>query len=140
MSNDLPTNRPIGWWLKEADARIDAAFDVALSGTGVDRRGWQVLASARRGESTRGGLTAALGSFDPPDEVERVIDRYVSRGWLAQSGDLIRLTTVGAEEHEALVPVVAEVRRTVAEALSPKEYAVLTGLLARLAQALTPAP
>lgn len=31
--------RPIGWWLKEADARLDAAFDRALEGRGVDRRG-----------------------------------------------------------------------------------------------------
>lgn len=33
--------RPIGWWLKEADARLEAAFDNALAGQDVDPRGWR---------------------------------------------------------------------------------------------------
>jgi hypothetical protein len=40
--------RPIGWWLKEADARIDAAFDRVLEGFHTVRRSWQVLSSSAR--------------------------------------------------------------------------------------------
>jgi hypothetical protein len=36
------TQRPIGWWLKQLDARIEASFDAALADVGVDRRRWQI--------------------------------------------------------------------------------------------------
>ena len=45
MTNMQAMSRPVGWWLKEADARLDAAFDRTLAGRDVDRRGWQVLAT-----------------------------------------------------------------------------------------------
>ncbi len=39
MSGQEAMSRPIGWWLKEADRRIEAAFDDALRGTGWNRCG-----------------------------------------------------------------------------------------------------
>ncbi|MGA9749420.1 MAG: hypothetical protein WBQ50_18370 [Nocardioides sp.] len=131
--------RPIGWWLKEADARLDAAFDVALGSKGVDRRGWQVLASLSRGPSPRAQLLSALTSFDPPVVVDRVIDDLSSRGWIDDTTDSLQLSQAGSSQYAGLVPLVDDVRGRVAAALSDEEYLVLVGLLSRLVAALPPA-
>ncbi len=136
--SEQPLARPIGWWLKEADARLDAAFDAALEGKGVDRRGWQVLASLGRGPTPRAELVEALTSFDPPDVVGRVIDELGSRGWIDDTADSLRLTQVGSDQHAGLAPLVDGVRGQVAAALSKEEYVVLVGLLSRLVAALPP--
>jgi hypothetical protein len=39
MNDDEVLARPVGWWLEEADARINGAFDRALEGSAVTRRG-----------------------------------------------------------------------------------------------------
>ncbi|MGB7447878.1 MAG: MarR family winged helix-turn-helix transcriptional regulator [Ornithinimicrobium sp.] len=130
--------RPIGWWLKEADARLDAAFDVALESEGVDRRGWQVLASLSRGPSPRAQLVSALTSFDPPVVVDRVIDDLSSRGWIDDTADSLQLTQAGSSQYAGLAPLVDDVRGRVAAALSEEEYVVLVGLLSRLVAALPP--
>ena len=73
--------RPIGWWLKEADARLEAAFDVRLRAYGVtSRRGWQVLASAARAPVRRADLVADLSSFDSAATVEQLVDELARRG------------------------------------------------------------
>jgi len=64
MSDDQLLRRPIGWWLKEADARLDAAFDASLAVRGVDRRAWQVLATLARSATPRRKVAAVLASFD----------------------------------------------------------------------------
>lgn len=75
MSDEQALARPIGWWLKEAETRLNAAFDSALEDTEVDRRGWQILTSLRRGPTRRSDLISALASFDPPAEIDEIIDR-----------------------------------------------------------------
>ena len=97
MSVVRASTRPIGWWLKEADSRLDAAFDSALEGTYVDRRSWQVLASLSRGSTRRVELVTTLASFDPPAVVEEVVARLSSRGWIEESADLVPADSGGCQ-------------------------------------------
>ncbi len=136
MVDRQEVSSPIGWWLKEANARLDAAFEIALADTGVDRRGWQVLATLGRGQSTRADLSSALLSFDPPAVVALVIDGLVSAGCIEESAEGIALTTKGADRLVTLVPVVEGVRRQVTDALSAEEYIALIALLAQLIERL----
>jgi hypothetical protein len=128
--------RPVGWWLKEADALLDAAFDAALLGTEVDRRGWQILTTLARQPMGRPALLAALASFDPPEVVERAIVETLSRGWVEASGDVLRLTSAGSQKQQTLHPHVARVRDMVSAALPQEDYAQLVGLLARLVEGI----
>jgi len=139
MSDEQALTHPIGWWLKEADARLNAAFDFALQDTGVDRRGWQVLASLSRGPAQRSELVSTFASFDPPAAIEETIDRMNSQGWIEVSADITRLTQRGVEKQEALALVIDGVRQQVSTALPRPEYTALVGLLARLVDALPPA-
>lgn len=138
MTDEPALARPIGWWLKEADTRLNVALDAALAGTGVDRRGWQLLTSLSRQSSRRADLVGTLASFDPPAAIEEILDRLSSRGWIEDSTDVVRLTPTGAAKREALVPLVDGVREQVAAALPGPEYTVLVGLLSRLVEAFPP--
>lgn len=139
MSIEHALTPPIGWWLKEADTRLNAAFDSALCGTGVDRRGWQVLTSLSRAPIRRSDLDSTLASFAPPAEIEEIIDRMRSRGWVEESAHGAWLTSPGAAKQEALTPLVDGVRQQVAAALPAPEYTALVGLLSRLVEAFPPA-
>jgi DNA-binding MarR family transcriptional regulator len=136
MDNSEALPRPLGWWLKEADARLDAAFDRRLAGLGVDRRGWQVLASLARHPTSAEEIIASLSSFDPPATIEAVLDGLRSRGWIEDSAGLLRLTADGEREHAELAPLVDSVRAQVAAALPQNDYALLIDLLRRLVAAL----
>lgn len=131
--------RPVGWWLKEADARLDAAFDACFSARGADRRSWQVLATLARSPAPRTDVIASLASFDEPAVIEGVVDELERRGWVDISGGTLRLTQAGADEQAALIPLVERVRHQVATALPEDDYVKLVRLLARLVDGL-PSP
>jgi hypothetical protein len=131
--------RPVGWWLKEADRRLDRAFDRALEGFGSNRRSWQVLASLARQPQSRGLLVEHLAPFDPPAAVEAVIVELTGGGFVVEDAGLLRLTGEGAGLHAALSGPVGDVRRQVRGALPGGDYATLIRLLERLTAAL-PAP
>lgn len=133
MSEEHVLRRPIGWWLKEADARLDAAFAAALARHGVDRRAWQVLATLARSAAPRPEVVAGLAPFDAPAVVGEVVDDLRRRGWVVESSDgLLALTAEGRGEQRALAPLVDEVRDRVAAALPEEDYRTLVRLLARL--------
>lgn len=137
MDDRAAQRRPIGWWLKEADAGIERAFDDALEGTGVDRRRWQVLATAARGPVAEEFLAEALRSFDGTEALDAVLDDLDARGWLQRTGDGLALTPAGAEQQQALARRVDEVRGRVAAALPGEDYPTLVRLLSRLVEALS---
>ena len=107
MDDEQALRRPIGWWLKEADARLDAAFDNALADHDADRRAWQVLASLARSSTPRADVVRALAAFDQSAAVESVVDNLRSRGWVAEPDNVLRLTPDGARKQESLAPLVA---------------------------------
>lgn len=136
MTSEAALQRPIGWWLKEADTCLDGAFDRALEDRDVDRRGWQVLTSLAKQPTARTDLCASLASFDPPAAVEAVVDDLTARGWVEESAGLLRLTRDGEREQAASAPLVGGVREQVTAALSQDDYVTLVGLLERLVAAL----
>lgn len=131
-----PLQRPIGWWLKEADRALDDTFESALTGAGADRSDWQMLNALSHGESSVPSLVAALSGFDDEEAVRERIALLCEQGLAELSGGVLILTDAGREQHATLAPLVADVRRQVAEALPGEEYAVLVRSLARLVDAL----
>lgn len=136
MTDEQALARPIGWWLKEADARLEAAFDRRLGQRNVDRRTWQVLASLARRPTSRSQLIDSLAAFDSPEDLEGVVSDLTARGWIEESSGLLRLTPDGQREQAALATVVDDIRRQVAAALPQDDYVTLVRLLQRLIQGL----
>jgi hypothetical protein len=135
MSDENTLRRPIGWWLKEADTRLDAAFDVALAEHGLDRRGWQVLATLDRAPAGRADVTAALAAFDASEVTDSVIDQLLGRGWIDEADGLLQLTADGAHGQTSAAALVAQIRHHVSDALPGDDYTTLIRLLARLVAA-----
>lgn len=137
---DSPTagalRRPIGWWLKEADAQLDAAFDRALDETPVNRRGWQVLSSIARRAGGEADLAEALAAFESPVAVHDILTDFVSRGWVTSVEDELCLTEEGSRQYAAITPLVTQVRQLVGAALPPDDYVELVRLLQRLTDGL----
>ena len=133
--------RPIGWWLKEADARLEHAFDVRLRAHGVtSRRGWQVLASVARAPVVRTDLVAELGNFQPAETIEQLITELSEEGWLTEEAGRLRLTPSGEELHTALRAQAVVIRNWVTDALPGDDYQTLVELLRRLVAAFPPVP
>ena len=128
--------RPIGWWLKEADAALDAAFETAVGGhAGPGRRGWQVLTTLAAGPTGRSQVAAALARFDDAGAIDALVDDLVHRGWIVD-GDPLMLTERGRDVETSLADRVGAVRRRVADALPDGDYDTLVQLLARLVAAV----
>lgn len=75
MTGQPAERRPIGWWLKTADARIEQAFEDIFEGQSITRREWQVLepvsgAPVLESELLQ-KLKAFVGSQDAVDELRR---------------------------------------------------------------------
>ena len=136
MTEKQALSRPIGRWLKEADARLDAAFERSLKGSNVDRRGWQLLASLARRPTPRAELVSSLAAFDSPTALDSALSHLISNGWIEASAGLLRLTPDGEDKRANLAPLIDEVRGQVATALPQDDYITLVGLLQRLVAAL----
>ncbi|MEV5960793.1 MarR family transcriptional regulator [Kribbella sp. NPDC051952] len=124
MSDD---NKPIGWWLKEVDRRLEASFEQVLAADGLTRRQWQALNAAAGPES----IATALAPFltGDPAELAAVTDPLVERGWLR--GD--HLTAAGAEALGELTAKVQAQRKRVTAGVSDQEYAATVGVLRTMA-------
>jgi DNA-binding MarR family transcriptional regulator len=142
MSPDQPARRPIGWWLKEADAQLEQAFDRAFATAGRTRREWQVLSTLAESPTPQphgtsiDALVAALAPFASSGDVRGLVDALVARGEVTLADGTLRLTEGGARAHAQLATAVGQVRRRVAAALSTEEYDALIALLTRLVGAV----
>jgi hypothetical protein len=141
MDEQQALARPIGWWLKEADARIDEAFDRALLQTGLDRRRWQLLASLSRGPADQRDLTAALRRFDAAAAIDAVVRDLVDGGLVAWTdGEQLELTTQGRATQRHAAELVDTVRQQVSASLDEDDYTRLVLLLAQLVEGLEQEP
>lgn len=126
--------RPIGWWLKAADARIDQAFEDVFKSQPINRRAWQVLESLSGAPLLESELLRKLEAFaggqDAVDELRR-------RGFVEGGPEgVLTLTDAGQVAHGRAAAVVATVRSAVSAALPGENYATLLRLLADLIDGL----
>lgn len=91
-----PEERPIGYWLRELDRRLEHAFADALASAGATRRDWQVLNGL--------GADAPFWSAGERTHAE-VVAGLAARGWTLADG------TVTAAGEAARARIAAEVER-----------------------------
>lgn len=134
MTKQSPERRPIGWWLKTADARIEQAFQDVFESQSMTRRHWQVLESVARAPVLEVDLLRTLEAFAGGQDA---VDDLRRRGLLADSADgVLTLTDAGQVAHDAAAAGVATVRGAVTAALPGEGYATLVRLLADLVDGL----
>ena len=138
MTEQSAERRPIGWWLKTADARIEQAFEDAFESQSITRRDWQVLESVARAPMLESDLLRTLEAFAGAQDA---VDDLRRRGLLADGGDgVLTLTGAGQGAHGRATAGVATVRSAVTAALPAENYATLLQLLADLVDGLDGIP
>lgn len=134
MTEQSAERRPIGWWLKTADARIDQAFEDVFKGQSITRRDWQVLESVSGARVLESELLHKLEAFAGAQDA---VDELRRRGLLADGAEgVLTLTDAGRVAHGRATASVASVRSAVSAALPGENYATLLRLLADLVDGL----
>lgn len=136
MTEQSAERRPIGWWLKTADARIEQTFEDAFEGQPITRREWQVLEPVSGSPLPESELLHRLQAFAGAQDS---VNELRHRGLLAKGADgILTLTDAGQVTHRRAAAGVATVRRSVKAALPGDNYATLLRLLADLVEGLDP--
>jgi hypothetical protein len=134
VTEKSPERRPIGWWLKTADARIEQAFEDALESQSITRREWQVLEPVSRDPVPESKMLQKLEAFA---DARDAVDELRRRGLLAHgAAGVLTLTDAGRVAHVRAAAGVATVRSAVRAALPGESYAALLRLLADLVDGL----
>ncbi len=97
MTEQSAERRPIGWWLKTADARIEQAFEDVFESQSISRREWQVLEPVSRGSVLEHELLQKLEAFAGAQDA---VDELRRRGLLSDGADgALLLTAEGQVAH-----------------------------------------
>lgn len=125
--NGTPTNRrPLGFWLKVIDRRLDEAMRDLFTEEGLTRRDW------RRLNLVAGTVTDTRMSEKLAARPERV-EPLVERGWVEGEPGAWRLTEAGEAARASLHERVATLRAKVAGAVSPEDFATTMASLEAIA-------
>src|SRR4051812_1264966 len=122
----MSERKPIGYWLKELDRRIEETLDRALGDEGVTRRDWQVLNALGPAPAARGEVIEQLRPFwgVDRDEPDAVLQALVARGWaLRDASDRFALSPEGDAARSTLLERVKQLRVAIAEGVTPEQYA-----------------
>ncbi|MBJ7595746.1 MAG: winged helix DNA-binding protein [Candidatus Dormibacteraeota bacterium] len=138
MIEQQAERRPIGWWLKRADACLRQAFEDALAGLAITRRQWQVLESLARAPRPEAEILRALDNFAG---AASAVDQLRDREFVVDGRDgALALTPAGLSAHADAGARVATVREAVATALPADDYPTLIRLLGQLIDGVERSP
>lgn len=137
--------RPIGFWLKLVDSKIDEQFASTLEEHGVTRRQWQLLNVLAQEPATEERLDAAVAPFlsagtgapaDPAESSADHLAELIDSGWVAVTHGEYELLDRGRGAFERLTEVVATQRTLMTEGLTQEQYDETLAALERMARNL----
>lgn len=134
-----PAQRPIGFWLKLLDAKIDEQFAATLEEHGVTRRQWQLMNVLDLGPAPLTELNRAVAPFldaDSDESSTEHLEELVESEWVHVDVDAYSFTDQGKTAFGRLREVVARTRGTVADGITEQEYAQTLDVLERMARNL----
>ena len=131
-------SRPIGFWLRLVDRLLEERFAEVLEEHGVTRGQWQLLNVVSQGGATAEVVERAVEPFTSADgtPVSAQLAELIESDWLVVSGDEYRLTERGANAHDRLAEVIAELRTGSTEGVSEDDYQQTLTTLERMARNL----
>jgi hypothetical protein len=135
----MSERKPIGYWLKELDRRIEQTLDRALAGEGVTRRDWQVLNALEPEPAARDEVLDKLRPFWGEDAAapDAVLDGLIDRGWaLLDANHRYSLSPEGESARALLLERITQLRTAIADGVTPEQYNTTIDTLARMASNL----
>jgi DNA-binding MarR family transcriptional regulator len=133
MPRPTGSQRPIGYWLKEADRAISAHVDEAQRANGVSRIEWQVLNTIRAQHTSPEQLATRLHMFLDRPTLDKILAGFQARGWIEMlPGREVTLTDAGQRWHQQIQARQQEVRQQAMEGITAEEYATVLRVLQRI--------
>lgn len=132
--------RPIGYWLKRADALLTLRIEEAHRASGMTRVEWQVLDELyRAGAAAPGALAEALGPFAEREVVQRCLIRLEEQAMVQNAGtEGYRLTPDGERLYGEALERQDKVREQAIHGIHEDAYRTTLGVLQRLVENLEP--
>jgi hypothetical protein len=131
-------SRPIGYWVKLVDRRLEDGLNAVLAEHGVTRRQWQVLNALEGGARDATAVVEALLPFaDDAGTVRAELGRLVDAGRVShgEAGHL-EITPAGAALLVALTGDVDRFRERTSAGLTRDAYETTVATLERIAENL----
>ncbi|MBT2517294.1 hypothetical protein J7E29_07615 [Streptomyces sp. ISL-90] len=126
----VPTSpRPLGYWLRVIDRRLDDAMRDLFAAEGISRRDWRRL-NLIAGTVSDPGMTERLAAR--PERIAPLVER----GWVTGEPGSWSLTEAGEAALQSLHGRVSSLRATVAEAVSSEDFATTMSSLEAIARKL----
>lgn len=131
--------RPIGFWLRLLDAKIEEQFAATLEEHGLTRRQWQLMHVLTLGPAPLTELNRAVAPFltaDTDESSSEHLAELVESEWVRVDVDAYALTEHGQTAFGRLRDAVSRTRGTVTEGISTAEYDQTLDVLERMARNL----
>ncbi|MET7669378.1 MarR family winged helix-turn-helix transcriptional regulator [Micromonospora luteifusca] len=135
-AEDALATQPIGYWSGLAHAAVTRHLRDAMARIDVTQPQYWVLNRVNGGPVavSREEVVIQLTPLaHGPDEIARVIDQLLHRGWLRiDAGQRLRLTDAGEAARVRLRELVTELRAVVHKGISDEEYVAALKVLRRM--------
>lgn len=130
----MEANKPIGWYLKEADQQITTFMNDVFNDLSVTRFHWMVLRNiAERGNINTWQFYQEVKNFATVQEYGEIIQSMVDRGWLViTANDTCSFTTAGEEAFQQLAALQKERAAYMMRGISDDEYKLTLSVLNRI--------
>ncbi|MHA4812337.1 hypothetical protein ACX0G9_29855 [Flavitalea flava] len=115
--------KPIGWYLKEADALITRFFNSSLENSGITRSHWQVIKTiADEGRLNKKEYYRRVNRFLTEQELEHILFSLLERGWLLLDKEDYFFTNTGKIEFERVETIQNQNREKMLAGTKPNDY------------------
>jgi len=129
--------KPIGYWLKEADKAISAKVNQNLRKFNLTRSHWQVFNTVvEKGETTKTEIIQLLHNFFDSAKLDQLIHDFVQRKWMATTNDsdeiVIRITEEGKTAYSEILATQQKTRMQLVEGITKEEHATTIRVLKQI--------
>lgn len=121
--------KPIGYWLKEADKLITAKVNENLAKYNLTRFHWQVLNTIKNKDTvTKEEIFQLLQNFIDENQLQQILNDFSSRNWIIQREDgklnqsFIQMTEEGNRSFKEILEAQQKTRKQLFEGLTMEDY------------------
>jgi|HigsolmetaAR203D_1030402.scaffolds.fasta_scaffold00611_18 DNA-binding MarR family transcriptional regulator len=128
--------KPIGYWLREADRAITEAVNRHLEQHGLTRTHWQVLNTVHdRGEASRESILQVLGNFLDESRLQEILGDFFAKQWMQPAAHpetgaaMVQMTEEGRAAFSNILATQQQTRLRLFEGVTREEYDTLIKVL-----------
>lgn len=131
--------KPIGYWLKEADHAITHRVNRGLEKFHLIRFHWQVLNVLQENETvTQAHILNELQHFLTPEQLKEIVNDFTQKGWIIEvehtksAEQALQLTPRGKEAFSEILAEQQKIRMALFTGLTQEEYDTTIKVLKQL--------